>query len=159
MIKVIVSGSVICNLCHCCKISATLVNITQRCVGVTLAPVHAVGHQAEVGPYHAVEHGQLGGDPLHTLAHRDLSLQPDSPAGFKILIVTLRKNLQACIPDYLEDCEILEWWHCGTSRVLFNFCHLIEEYHSRLPWVRLNRLHNSFLPRSVKQSSFCLFLR
>ncbi len=29
-------------------------------------------HQADVGSYHAVEHGQLGGDPLNTLAHGDL---------------------------------------------------------------------------------------
>lgn len=29
-------------------------------------------HQADLRPHHAVEHGQLTGDALHTLAHRDL---------------------------------------------------------------------------------------
>lgn len=41
-----------------------------------LATVCAVGshrrHQADVGPHQAVEHGQLGGDPFHALAHRHL---------------------------------------------------------------------------------------
>lgn len=41
-----------------------------------LAIAGAVGshrrHQTDVRPKHAVEHGQLRGDPLHSLAHRDL---------------------------------------------------------------------------------------